>query len=404
MTSLLLIEPHWEGHNMRYVAWISAEATRRGYDVWLATSDSFFGHPLYQEIQAACGGLIKPIPLIGQGGKPFKGRLGYKFHYHRMFASLYRSLQKQGTSPDYILIPYLDYCAHAAGILGSPFKDTPWGGIFINPDFHLEKMGVQAPRDYSRRIKEKLLFKLLAVESLNAVFTFDELLLRYAHEKSPDLAKKIRFLPEPVDLGGGDSREEARRRLSLSPTETVILVYGVIDHSKGLDLLFHSVSRKEFPKDVTLLVAGPQDEEMKSLLSSPLAGELRESGRLRERDEFLHGPEEHAVFLASDVVWVGYRGQYISSGVLLQAGMAGLPIVACNEGLIGWLAGNYDLGLTVDPNNSTEVATAVSKLARDKPLAARLGKNGEAHSRGHTVERFTRALGDEMVRYFPLRA
>ncbi|MBA2692113.1 MAG: glycosyltransferase family 4 protein [Rubrobacter sp.] len=387
---------------MRYVAWISERASRLGYEVWLATSDSFFDHPFYKGIQAACGGGLRGIALPGQGSRPFKGVLGYKFRYHRMFAGLYRRLEKQGTPPDYVMVPYLDYVAHAAGAVGSPFGGTPWSGIFINPDFHLRKMGVEAPYGLSSRIKEKLFFKLLSVETLKAVFAFDELLLRYAHEKSPARSKKVRFLPEPVDLGGGTPREEARRKLSINPAETVILVYGVIDESKGLDSLLRSVRHEDFPEDTTLLVAGPQDDETKTLLASPIADRLRDSGRLRERDEFFHGSEEHSLFLASDIVWVGYRKQYISSGVLLQAGMASLPVIACDEGIIGWLSKNYQIGPTVNPEDPAEVAAAVSKLARNKSLATKLGANGREYSRGHTAERFSKTLGDELPKSFPL--
>ncbi len=388
---------------MRYVAWISEEAARLGYEVWLAASDTFFGHPLYREIERGCGGLIKPIPLKERGRKTFKGRLGYKFHYHRMFARLHRRLKKQGTPPDYIMIPYLDYLAHAASLLGSPFGDTPWGGVLINPDFHLREMGVEAPRDSERRIKGRLFSRLLAVETLRVAFTLDELLLEYARRKwTPEAAAKVRPLPEPVELAGGGSREEARRRLSLKPAEAVILVYGVMDHSKGLDLLLESSRREEFPEDTTLLVAGPQNWESREMLSSRAARSLREAGRLRERDEFLHGPEEHSVFLASDIVWVGYRGQYISSGVLLQAATAGLPVVACNEGLIGRLSRDHGLGPTVDPRNPAEVAAAVSEITRNKPLASRFGANGRAYSQRHTVELFAQTLAHELPKAFPL--
>jgi glycosyltransferase involved in cell wall biosynthesis len=387
---------------MRYVAWISAQASRLGYEVRLATSDAFFDHPFYRKMQAASEGGIEGVPLAGQGGKPFRGVLGYRFHYHRMFSGLYRRLKKQGVAPDYIMVPYLDYVAHAAGVAGSPFGDTPWGGIFINPHFHMREMGVEAPRDLQSRLKEKLFFRLLTVETLKAVFTFDDLLLRYARAKSPARSGKVRLLPEPAELAGGSSREEARGRLSISPSETVILVYGVLDGSKGLDRLLESARLSGFPEDATLLIAGPQDGATKELLASPLARRLREAGRLRERDEFFHGPEEHSLFLASDIVWVGYRGQYISSGVLLQAGMASLPVIACDEGLIGWLTRNHHLGLSVNPENPKEVAAAVSKLVRNRSLAAKLGANGKEHSKNHTTERFARALEEELQRSFPL--
>ncbi len=385
---------------MRYVAWISGEAARLGYDVRLATSAAFFDHPFYREIQSGCA--ISSVELPDKGGRPFKGRLGYKFHYHRIFAALHRKLKRQGALPDYVMVPYLDYLAHAVGAAGSPFGPIPWSGILINPYFHLNEMGVEAPRNLPSRIKERLFFRLLASKTLTSVFTFDELLIRYAHAKSPALAKKVRLLPEPVSLGGGSSREEARRKLSISPGETVVLVYGVMDESKNLAPLLRAARDDRFPENTSLLVAGPQDGATRSLLASAPARSLRDSGRLRERDEFLHGPDEHDIFLASDIVWVGYKGQYISSGVLLQAGMASLPVIACNEGLVGWLSGNYGLGPTVEPDNPGEVAAAVAKLSRDKPLAAKLGANGKNHSQGHTTALFTRALGEELPNTFPL--
>lgn len=403
MPSLLLIEPHWEGHNMRYIAWISEQASRLGYDIWLATSDAFFDHPFYKEVEAKCEGKINPIPLSGQGSRPFKGRLGYKFHYHRMFSALYRRLEKQGTPPDYVMIPYLDYVAHASAIAGSPFKETPWSGIFINPSFHLKKMGVEAPHRLSSRIKETLFFKLLSVETLVSVFAFDELLLRYVREKPSPHAKKVRLLPEPVDLGGGSSREDARRKLSIPPAETVVLVYGVIDDSKNLAPLLESARHKHFPENTTILVAGPREDEARNTLASPRAAELRDTGRLHELDAFLHGPAEHDVFLASDIVWVAYEGQYISSGVLIQAGMAGLPIIACEKGVIGHLAKNHNLGPTVNPHNPKETAAAISKLSQNKPLAAKLGANGREHSRAHAIERFGKTLAEELVKSFPTR-
>jgi hypothetical protein len=47
MASLLILEPHSEGHHLRYARWISEEAVARGYDVCLATSADSFQHPTH---------------------------------------------------------------------------------------------------------------------------------------------------------------------------------------------------------------------------------------------------------------------------------------------------------------------------------------------------------------------
>jgi glycosyltransferase involved in cell wall biosynthesis len=404
MSSLLIFEPHWEGHNMRYVLWIAKEAVSQGYSVWLATSAGFLEHPFYFTLQRECKDSVQLVVLPGKNGSRAVERLGgYKFHYYKMFAECYGQLP-QHERPDYVLIPYLDYCAHAAGLLGSPFGDAPWGGIIIGPIFHLNEMGIQAPRSRSQWVKKKLFFRLLRDKALRRVFTLDRLLVRYMHETKPGLAKSLCFIPEPVELRGSQSRDSARRALGIPDDATVVLVYGVLDDSKGLDALLRSMQADGFREEVSVLVAGPQNSEIRALLASSQAKVLRDAGRIHERNDFLYGEGEQEVFSASDIVWVGYRGQYISSGVLIQAATAGLPIVACDEGLIGWLTRNHELGLTVDIGDERAVATAISELARNEELSGKFRENGRRFSMQHTVDQFSQAIGRELLLTFPAHA
>jgi glycosyltransferase involved in cell wall biosynthesis len=404
MSSLLMFEPHCEGHKMRYVLWIAKEAVSQGYSVRLATSASFLEHPFYFTLQRECKDSIRLVVLPGKNESRPPERLGgYRFHYYKMFAECYGQLP-QHERPDYVFIPYLDYCVHAVGLLGSPFGDAPWGGIIIKPFFHLNEMGIRAPRSRSQWIKKRLFFRLLRDKALRRVFTLDRLLVRYVHETKPGLAKSLCFIPEPVELRGSQSRDSARRALGIPDDAIVVLVYGALDDSKGLDALLRSMQVDGFRKEVSVLVAGRQDSEIRALLASSQAKALRDAGRIHERDDFLYGEGEQEVFSASDMVWVGYRRQYISSGVLIQAAMAGLPIVACDEGLIGWLTRNHELGLTVDIGDERAVATAISELARNEELSGKFRENGRRFSMQHTVHRFSQAIGRELLLTFPAHA
>ena len=53
-------------------------------------------------------------------------------------------------------------------------------------------------------------------------------------------------------------------------------------------------------------------------------------------NRYLNMDEENMVFSAADVVWLGYQGHYHMSGVLVQAGVMGLPVVASDEGLMAF--------------------------------------------------------------------
>jgi glycosyltransferase involved in cell wall biosynthesis len=401
---LLIVEPHWEGHHLRYLRWIAREAAARGYDVWLATSADTLEHTLYHTLLKECGGRIRVETLPADGTKPpVRGAAGIarlEFHYRSMFAGLYKRLSKE-ERPDYVLVPYLDYCAYATALLGSPFGDTPWGGIIMRPTFHLSEADVGVSGSAAQRVKERLFFRLLRDRHLRALFTLDDLLVRHVRRKRQDLAARLRFLPEPAELEGSRSRDEARQMLGVPGDATVVLVYGHLDSSKGIDALLAATSESQFPEGMHLLLAGHQNAEVKALLASPRAEELRRAGRLHELDRFLYGEDEYAVFRAADVAWVGYQGQYISSGVLIQAAMAGLPVISCEEGLIGWLTREHKLGFTVPISDARTVAEAVSRLTHEPELSAWFGENGERFATVHKVDNFTRSIGEELLWNFP---
>ena len=404
MSSLLIFEPHGEGHHLWYVRWISREAVARGYEVWLAISPGCLEHPAYLALREECEGHLRTVTLREDTPKPRPQGLAdsarWQIRYRRLFGEWYRRLSRN-ERPDYVFIPYLDYCTYAMALLGSPFQNTPWGGLVITPAFHLKKEGIRVPDSRFHLARERAFLRLLCNESLRVVFTFDETLIRHVRRSRPELAKRIRFLPEPAELHGSHSRESARQDLGVPSDATVILVYGVLDFTKGIDALLAATKDERFPGAASILLAGPQDDEVRMLLSSPRARMLRETGRLYEIDRFVYGEDEHAVFQAADMAWVGYRRQYISSEVLIQAAMAGLPVVACDEGLIGWLTRWHGLGLTVRVDDARAVAGAISRLARDRKLSAKFGENGKRFSAAHEVACFRRAIGEELLINFP---
>ena len=403
MSSLLILEPHGEGHHLWYACWISRAAVARGYEVWLATSDDCLEHPAYLELRVECGDRLRTLILPKDEPKPKpQGTVDlarWQFHYRRLFGECYRRLSRD-EKPDYVFIPYLDYCTYAIALLGSPFQNTPWGGLVITPTFHLKKEGIKVPDPRSHRVKEKAFLHLLRNESLRVVFTLDETLIRHIRRSRPELAKRLRFLPEPAELHGSRPRERARQDLGIPSDTTVILVYGVLDFTKGIDALLAAAKDDRFPEEASILLAGPQDNEVKMLLSSPQARMLRETGRLYEIDRFVYGEDEHALFQAADMVWVGYRRQYISSGVLLQAAVAGLPVVACDEGLISWLTRRHDLGLTVRVDDTRAVTEVISRLARDPELSEKFGRNGRRFSAAHDAKHFGETVGRELLLSF----
>lgn len=83
--------------------------------------------------------------------------------------------------------------------------------------------------------------------------------------------------------------------------------------------------------------------------------------------KFHDADDESQVFSASDAVWVAYvNGFSGSSGVLHQSVGYGLPVIAGNSGLIGTLVQRFQLGATLDPTESSTVASALKALAEGR--------------------------------------
>jgi hypothetical protein len=80
------------------------------------------------------------------------------------------------------------------------------------------------------------------------------------------------------------------------------------------------------------------------------------------------------------------------SGVAVQSGQAQRPIIACAEGLIGWLTQRYRIGIPVDVSSAQSIINAIMALRNDKELAATLGRNGYLKFGTHTTAEFGQTL------------
>lgn len=397
MPNLLIIEPHCSGHRAGYVRWIAQAAVDRGYHVQVATFELSAHHPLFLAMQKELGEMLQMVMLDDEFPAGCEtsssGLIKREFYYWRLLGRFY-AISHQARMPDIVLVPYLDYCSNAIALLGSPFGQTSWVGVVMRPAFHFALMGILAPHSRMPWLKKRLFLRLLSNKTLCALFTIDEALDRFMRETQLRLSKRLYYLPDPAKLEGTISKEEARRGLGIPSGAIVILVYGTIDLRKGIDALFRAIMSNVFPADLHVIVAGQQGEEGHAFLDSKKVQSLSSLGRVHQLNKFLSEEEEYTVFKASDIVWLGYRDHYVMSGVMVQAGKMGLPVIACKEGLIGWMTAINKSGVVVDIYDPAEVYGGIFKLAQDSSFAAECGRNGVVRFEGHTVEAFSKAIID----------
>lgn len=394
MKNLLIIEPHMNGHHGVYLRWIVRGALERDCRVLIGTFEDSLRHPIFEAIVEKCQGTPEVITLptlstdymsnTGTGGL-----LRRELAYRKLFKQLYHKMLQRAW-PDFVFLPFLDYCTYAIALIGSPFGRTPWGGIVMRPVFHYKEMGLIGPNSCLLRPKEILFLRMLKQKENRALFTIDPSFDRYIKNKGSAGAEKLHYLPNPTEIEGDMTKQEARRALDIPENAVVVLVYGAISLRKGVDVLL--TAALEFSSEVHILFAGRQDPEVDCLLQSSMAKHLLISGRLHQMNKFLTDEEEYMAFKASDVAWLGYRNHYTMSGVLVQAGRLGLPVIACKEGLLGWLTQKHKLGVVVDTLDEKVVAEAINRLVSSKANLVCYGEAGKEYFSGHTADRFVTTI------------
>jgi glycosyltransferase involved in cell wall biosynthesis len=255
-------------------------------------------------------------------------------------------------------------------------------------------MGVRGPGTRHDALYARLFERLLRIPTLRALATIDETLPPYVRQQRITGWDKVHHVPDVARLNGRADRAAARASLGIAPDNVVVLAYGALEPRKGIAELIAAAASPVCSTRVVVLLAGRQDAFVRDLLTGTDAQQLRAARRLVEVSGFLGDQQELDVFSAADIVWVAYRGFYGASGVLIQAGSMRLPVVACEDGLIGWTAQRHGLGELVDPASRESVTGAINRLAGDDSLRRTYGENGAQLAAAHTPEAFGMRLCD----------
>ena len=313
--------------------------------------------------------------------------------YYALFRDYVRAATEKGDI-ERVVVPYVDYCAHGIALRGSPFGSIPWIGISIRPSFHYRDCGVVAPRPSFAGIKRRLFRRLLRTNGLGALFSIDPTLVEFVGTHWPAEASRLRLLEEPAELSCEATRDEARRALRIPLDVPLVAVYGELRGRKGVAALLAACERPDFPADGNVLLAGPQFPEVRELLRGDTARRLATEQRLHVDDRTLAGSDEDRVFAAADAVWLGYQGHYNMSAVMVQAAQRALPVIACREGMIGFLAERAKNGPVVDVDDASAVSEALRRVCLDRAQAERWGRQGRDYFAGRSPESFARAFWD----------
>ncbi|CAE6705297.1 glycosyltransferase [Paraburkholderia nemoris] len=360
---VLIVEPNLTGHRWRYVEWTMQACTEAGYPCILATESANEDHRLARQIVAANRADLQ-IAFVDPEERP-RGLLPQPNQYsrfHRYFKRVHR-IVSHAQPIRLVVVPYVDYFFYALPFLGSPFRKTPWIGITMRSTFHHHKVGIKSPdRPIVNAVKALLFKRAVRSVGLRTLLTIDPTLPEWAAHNTSKSSAAVAYVADPFPDERAENPVLARERLGLDPTQRYLLVYGSITERKGIYELVHALTRLEHAP--TLIVAGEQDtgtrhfmrNHVRSLTPAPLV-----------LDSFIANDVERDLFSACDAVWLGYKGHYGMSGVLVQAYRFGKPVIATEDGLIGWFSRRCELGPILKDLSSASIGKAITETMTSWP-------------------------------------
>ncbi len=176
-------------------------------------------------------------------------------------------------------------------------------------------------------------------------------------------------------------REAWRAKLGIQPNETLLVYFGLLLRSKGVDLLLEALSHCATLPLRLLLLGGAQDQAFAAEVVAQIK-RLELTNRV-VCTGYVDAQTVSAHLLAADLAVLPFReGCSLRSGSLLAALSHSLPVLTTFPltQLDPQLA-NAALALFVPPNDSLALAEAIQRLVQEPNLRLRLGQKAKLFSR-----------------------
>jgi glycosyltransferase involved in cell wall biosynthesis len=185
---------------------------------------------------------------------------------------------------------------------------------------------------------------------------------------------RITVIPNAADErklrpGTSSSRQDARARLGVPDTSSVLAYVGALTEEKGVFDLLDAVGREH-----VVLIAG----------EGPAAAELDRRAAQRRLDTRMLGSvaDPTAVYLACDLLVLPSWSEQ-QPGVLLEAALVGTPAVATEVGLVGELLAGGQAGHLVQAHDPEALRRTIEEALTDRAALRRLGEAARRHVEAH---------------------
>ncbi len=296
----------------------------------------------------------------------------------------------------HVLLMSLDHFVSALAVRMPIPAGTRVAGLTLRPELHYAAIGSPpaSPRERAARwAKARLMRAAMRHPAMAAVLSLDPTAVPALRALAPRV--RVEAAPDPVPAEPVRQTAAAvRAAYGVADGRRLVVLPGALDARKGALALPRALLHLDpgVGRGLAVLLAGALAPDVAADVRSLCARVSSETPvQMILHDSFVPTDELPGVIAAADVVALPYERHVGSSGFLLRAAAAGIPILAQDWGLMGHLTRTHRLGATADSGDPGAVARALERL-----LAGTVGFDADA-ARAFVAPNTAEAFGDALL-------
>ncbi len=210
----------------------------------------------------------------------------------------------------------------------------------------------------------KKIDKMIMTTEMRANYT-----MKLYNIKKPHVVHNYPFYIEKEKIGAIDLYKIA----DIPRDEPILLYQGGIQEGRGIEKIIEAIPKID-RGIVVLIGAGKLKPTIKQLVKqNKLEDRVRFINKVPVEDLFKYTVNAYLGFQVLQNI--NYNHYSTISNKILEYVMCEIPVIASNFPEIKKIVDGENVGLTIDPHHSENIANAVNKLLQDKRLYAQMQKN-----------------------------
>ena len=276
-------------------------------------------------------------------------------------------------------------------------------GIYFRPTFHYRPRRRRTPGERFVSVRKRyLLHAALRNPHFTTLFCLDPHVIPHVSAKHAQLVPLPDGVPQHRMASGRTAlRTALRTAWGVKPRRRIALFFGSLAARKGIYQTLAALPQLSpaHQHQLALIIIGQAVPRERAPMQSRIAASRSTTAvQIIHEPRFVREEEIPRLFQSADLILAPYQRHVGSSGVLIRAAQAGVPVLGSDYGLVGTHIVRHQLGLAVDSTQPAAIAAGLTRWLSGNPIPFDKG-TAAAFGMANTADQFCRTIFGALLRH-----